>query len=92
MHTISHLTAAPFEQGFLNIPNEHINLIGNHLDRITIYLGNQREPIDGSLYTTIPRIYGGNLMKQWFEENCQVGQFLNVSIINPVTFWVYLNN
>lgn len=90
MHTISHLTATPFEQGFLNIPNEHLGLLGNHLDRITIYLGNQIVPIEGSLYTANPRIYGGNLMREWFEANCEVGQYLNVSIINPVTFWVYL--
>lgn len=90
MHTISHLTRIPFEQGFLNIQNQYFEFLGNHLDNITIYLGNQVLPINGSLYTETPRIYGGNLMRNWFEANCQIGQYLNVSIINPVTFWVYV--
>lgn len=94
MHTICNLTAACFEQGFLNLSNQYIDLVGNHLEPITIYLGNNREPIVGTLYTenpvNVPRIRGGNNMHNWFEENCQVGQRLNVSIINPITFWVYL--
>jgi len=94
MHTISHLTTTPFEQGFLNLGTQYIDLVGNHLEIITIYLGDIREPIQGVLYTqnppNIPRIRNGNEMHEWFEANCQVGQYLNVSIINPVTFWIYI--
>lgn len=94
MRTTTNLTATPFEQGFLNLSNQYIDLVGNHLDPITIYLGNNREPISGTLYTAnpvkTPRIRGGVLMSEWFQQNCEVGQVLNVSIINPVTFWVYL--
>jgi hypothetical protein len=96
MHTTTHLTAAPFNQGFFNLSNQFIDLVGNHLEAITIYLGNNREPILGTLYTAYPlntpRIRGGNAMSEWFLQNCEVGQVLNVSIINPVTFWVYKNN
>ncbi|OAB30556.1 hypothetical protein SAMN05444395_11135 [Flavobacterium fryxellicola] len=94
MHTTTTLTTAPFEQGFLNLSNQFIDLVGNHLEPITIYLGNNREPIPGTLYTAnpinTPRIRGGNTMSEWFLQNCEVRQILNVSIINPVTFWVYL--
>ena len=93
MHTLCNLTAACFEQGFLNLSNQYIDLVGNHLESITIYMGNNREPIQGTLYTAnpinVPRIRGGNILHNWFEENCQVNQILNVSIINPVIFWVY---
>jgi hypothetical protein len=93
MHTNCNLTATCFEQGFLNLSIQYIDLVGNHLEPITIYLGNNREPILGTLYTenplNVPRIRGGNTMSNWFEENFQVGQLLNVSIINPSTFWVY---
>lgn len=96
MHTTSKLTAAPFEQGFLNLSNQFIGLVGNHSETITIYLGNNREPILGTLYTAnpvnTPRIRAGNFMSEWFQQNCEVGQVLNVSIINPVTFWIYKNN
>lgn len=94
MHTTTNLTAAPYEQGFLNLGTQYIDYVGNHLEIITIYLGNNREPIQGTLYTdnppNVPRIRGGRLMHEWFEANCHVGQIVNVSIINPVTFWVYL--
>ena len=94
MHTNTTLTTAPFEQGFLNLSNQFIDLVGNHLERIIIFLGNNREAIPGTLYTAnplnTPRIRGGVLMSEWFQQNCEVGQVLNVSIINPVTFWVYL--
>lgn len=96
MHIISHLTATPFEQGFLNLSTKYIDFVGNHLEIITIYLGDKREPIQGTLYTDnpvdVPRIRGGNLMHNWFQENCTIGETLNVSILNPVTFWIYKNN
>lgn len=96
MHTTSNLKATPFEQGFLNLSKQYIELVGNHLESITIYIGNNREPIRGTLYTDnpvdVPRIRGGKVLHNWFQENCEIDEILNVSILNPVTFWVYKNN
>jgi|688.fasta_scaffold508674_2 hypothetical protein len=92
MHTTFNLITA-LQQGFFNLPNQYINLVGNHLDNVTIYLGNRIQPIFGSLYTqnpvNIPRVYGGNALVQYLQETFVDGNVPNVSIINPTTFWVY---
>jgi len=99
MHTTFNLRTA-LQQGFFNLSNQYIDLVGNHNDAVIIYLGANREFITGSLYTQnppgTPRIYGGNALIEFLNETFIEGDVPNVSIINPVTFWVYktevLNN
>lgn len=92
MHTTCNLPKTPFEQGFLNLSAKYIDLVGNHLEEITIFLGSQKKPIRGKLHIknpVVPRIRAGKEMIEWFKQNCEIGETLNVSIINPITFWVY---
>ncbi len=94
MHTTFNIQTA-LQQGFFNLGNHYIDYVGNHGDSISIYLGANREPITGTLYTQNPpgkpRIYGGNALVSYLQETFEEGGNPNVSIINPVTFWVYRN-
>lgn len=92
MHTTFNLQTA-LQQGFFNLQSQYIGLVGLHLDEVKIYLGANPEPIIGTLYTQnpkgTPRIYGGSTLIQFLEETFEEGDVPNVSIINPITFWVY---
>lgn len=92
MHTTFNLKTA-LEQKFFNLSKKYIDLVGNHEDTVSIYIGAKREPINGVLYTQnpidTPRIYGGNELLQYLKETFKEGDVPNVSIINPITFWIY---
>jgi hypothetical protein len=95
MHTTFNLNTA-LQQGFFNLGNQFIDFVGNHLEPVTIYLGTNREALNGTLYTQnpigTPRIYGGNALIAFLQQTFEEGDIPKVSIINPVTFWVYKTN
>lgn len=92
MHTTFNLKTA-LEQKFFNLSKKYIGLVGHHEDAVKIYLGTNKEPINGILYTKnpidIPRIYGGNELITFLNEYFKENDVPNVSIINPITFWIY---
>lgn len=92
MHTTFNLQTA-LQQGFFNLSNQYIDLVGQHDDNVIIYLGTNKIPINGKLYTqnppNTPRIYQGRELVQFLKETFKEGDVPNVSIINPVTFWIY---
>jgi hypothetical protein len=92
MHTTFNIKTA-LEQKFFNLSKKYIDLVGNHDDDVLIYLGAKIEPIKGVLYThnpiDTPRIYGGNELVAFLKENFKENDVPNVSIINPITFWIY---
>ncbi len=95
MHTTFNLQTA-LKQGFFNLSNQYLDLVGNHEDAVLIYLGTNREPLPATLYTQnplgTPRIYGGNRLVEYLSQTFETGDVPNVSIINQVTFWIYPNN
>ena len=91
MNTNFTLQVAYQEQGIINLQRRYLNLVGIHLSVIKIYIGSVIFPINGTLYTenpALPRLRGGNELSEWFQ-TFQIGQVLNVTIINPVTFWIH---
>lgn len=93
MHTDFILQQYYYDHGLFNL-SVHLNhLFGKHDAEVKIYTSDIINPIVGKLYIKNephqPRVRGGNQLKIWFQNNCQVGDTIKVSIINPVTFWVY---
>ena len=91
MNTTFTLQPTYLEQGIFNIPNQYGEYVGGHQDAISIFTGNATHSLSGTIYiqdTGQIRIGQGAGLRAYFQ-NYQIGQTLNVTIINPVTFWVH---
>lgn len=82
-----------FNQGFFNVPVRHMELFGSDRDRIEIYCGESQHLIQGYINRSVngnntPRIMGGVQLRQWFHENFQIDNLVNVEMLSPTSIWL----
>jgi hypothetical protein len=77
-----------FEQGFFNVERDFDHLIRPDDGPIMILLGNTGQLIEAQVnrranLNGTARILGRRSLREWFEENYQVGDSLQIQIISP---------
>jgi len=82
-----------FNQGFFNVPVKYMQAFGSDRDRIEIYCGERQVLVQGYINRSVnvngtPRIMGGSQLRQWFHENVEIDNPVNVEVISPMSIWL----
>lgn len=77
-----------YEKGFFNVRVEASDLIRNDEGTINIFLDHSTSPLiarvdRNSNLNKTPRIFGGAILKTWFQTNFKLGDIVKVEIIDP---------
>ena len=82
-----------FNQGFFNVPVKYMQAFGSDRDRIEIYCGEGQDLVQGYINRSVnvnntPRIMGGIQLRQWFRENVEIDNPVNVEVLSPTSIWL----
>jgi len=82
-----------YEKGFFNLGVNVDTYIQSQNGLIHILLGESKREISGRLnrdanLNSTPRIYGGNKLKYWIQNNFNLKDLVLVYILAPDTVWI----
>ena len=82
-----------YDKGFFNLGVDVDNYIQADNGTVHILLGNSKKEIIGRLnrdanLNSTPRIYGGNELKHWIQNNFNLKDLVLVHILAPNTVWI----
>ena len=82
-----------YDKGFFNLGIDVDNYIQPQNGSIHIFLGKSKEKISGRLnrdanLNSTPRIYGGNQLKHWIQNNFNLKDLVLVHILAPDAVWI----
>jgi len=82
-----------FTQGFFNVPVKSMEAFGSDRERIEIYCGERQDLVQGYINRSVnvndtPRIMGGTQLRQWFHENVEIDNPVNVEVLSPTSIWL----
>ena len=88
------LGIAYFNQGFFNIGVTYSDYFGDHSSPISVQLGDSGNIVNGYVNRTAnkngtPRIMLGKSYTVWVQENFNMGDYMDVAILNPVSLRLY---
>ncbi|BCO31183.1 hypothetical protein TspCOW1_12860 [Thiohalobacter sp. COW1] len=93
--TIFHfqLRVTYYNQGFFNVPTKYMKLFGADRDKIEIYCGESKQLIQGYINRSVnksnaPRIMGGTQLRQWFGQNFEIDNPVQVEVLSPTSIWL----
>ncbi|MFT8542753.1 GIY-YIG nuclease family protein [Acetobacter orientalis] len=84
------LYKAYYQSGFFNVGVSHAKLFGNDGEKLTIFLGNSRVPVQGSINRTAnkngsPRLMGYTKTRDWLRENIGLNNYFTVRVLSPIS-------
>ena len=82
-----------YDKGFFNLGIDVDTNIQPKNGSIRIFLGESKKEISGRLnrdanLNSTPRIYGGNELKSWIQNNFSLKDLVLVHILAPDTVWI----
>ncbi len=82
-----------YEKGFFNLRTEVDNYIKKDNGKISIYLGESKEKIEGKLNRNAnlnhtPRIYGKQVLKGWFQKYFNLKDVVFIYILSENEIWI----
>lgn len=86
-----------YRTGFFNVGVSSQKFLGADGEMIELFLGNDVQPILGSINRRantngVPRIMGGTGLRNWFNENASVSDNISVEVLSPTAIRLRSNN